>query len=79
MNNTDIRKTLRDIAREVFADETLEITDNLSQDEVKAWDSLGHIRLIAATEDTFQITFTMDEIEGSKRMGQLVELVAEKA
>jgi acyl carrier protein len=79
MNNTDIRKTLRDIAREVFADDALEITDDLSQDDVKAWDSLGHIRLIAATEDAFQITFTMDEIEGLKHMGQLVELVAEKA
>jgi acyl carrier protein len=79
MNNIDIRKTLRDIAREVFSDDTLEITDELSQDDVKAWDSLGHIRLIAATEDAFQITFTMDEIEGLKRMGQIVELIAEKA
>ena len=79
MNDIDIRKKLRDIAREVFSDDTLEITDELSQDDIKAWDSLGHIRLIAATEDAFQITFTMDEIEGLKRMGQVVELVAEKA
>ena len=79
MNNIDIRKKLRDIAREVFSDEGLEITDELSQDDVKAWDSLGHIRLVAATEDAFQITFTMDEIEGLKRMGQIVELIAEKA
>jgi acyl carrier protein len=34
---------------------------------------------MAATEDAFQITFTMDEIESLKRMGQIVELVAEKA
>src|SRR5215831_17882377 len=68
MNNFDIRKKLRDIAREVFSDDSLEITDELSQDDVKAWDSLGHIRLMAATEDTFQITFTMDEIESFKRM-----------
>ena len=79
MNNIEIRKALRDIAREVFSDDTLEITDELSQDDVKAWDSLGHIRLMAATEDKFQITFTMDEIEGLKRMGQIVELIAEKA
>jgi acyl carrier protein len=79
MNNIEIRKTLRDIAREVFADEALEITDELSQEHVKAWDSLGHIRLIMATEDAFQITFTMDEIESLKRIGQIVELVAEKA
>ncbi len=79
MNNSDIRETLRDIAREIFEDEALEVTDALSRDDVRAWDSLGHIRLMAATEEAFQITFTIDEIEGLRCMGEIVKLVAEKA
>jgi acyl carrier protein len=79
MNRDDIRKTLRDIAREIFEDEALEVTDSLGPEDVKAWDSLGHIRLITATEEAFQISLTIDEIESLKSIGQIATLVAEKA
>jgi acyl carrier protein len=69
---------LRNIAREVFEDETLEVTDALGPEDVKAWDSLGHIRLIAATEDAFRISFTIDEIENLKSIGQIATSIAEK-
>jgi acyl carrier protein len=78
MNNDDIRMTLQGIARDIFEDETLVITDASSKDDLKAWDSLGHIRLMTATEEAFGVSFTLDEIENVSSIGQIVALVSEK-
>jgi acyl carrier protein len=79
MSNDDIRKTLQGIAREIFEDETLIVTDSTSKEDLKAWDSLGHIRLMTATEEAFGVSFTLDEIENVDSIGQIVALVSEKA
>ena len=78
MNEDEVRKTLERIFREIFDDETLEVTDSLSRDDLKSWDSLGHIRLITAAEEAFDIRFTIEEIEVLTSIGQLVEKVSEK-
>ena len=79
MKSDEIRNKLGDIAREVFDDEGLEVTDMLSREDVESWDSLGHIRLIAAVEEAFQMSFTIDEIEGVNSVGQIVKVIAERA
>ena len=79
MTRDEIRRTLQGVAREVFEDDGLEIADSLGPHDVRGWDSLGHIRLISATEEAFGITFTLDEIEEAKSMGQIVAFVSEKA
>jgi acyl carrier protein len=79
MKSDEIRNKLGDIAREVFDDEGLQVTDMLSREDVESWDSLGHIRLIAAVEEAFQMSFTIDEIEGVNSVGQIVKVIAERA
>ena len=78
MNDDDIRKTLQGIVRDIFEDETLIVTDASSKEDLKAWDSLGHIRLMTATEEAFGISFTLEEIENVNSIGQIVSLVSEK-
>jgi len=79
MTRDEIRSALQAIARDVFEDDNLEIADSLGPQDIKGWDSLGHIRLISATEEAFGITFTLEEIEGAKSMGQIVAFVSERA
>ena len=79
MKSDEIRNKLGDIAREVFDDEGLEVTDMLSREDVESWDSLGHIRLIAAVEEVFKMSFTIDEIEGVNSIGQIVQVITERA
>jgi acyl carrier protein len=76
MNSDQIRNKLGDIAREAFDDEGLDVTDTLTREDVESWDSLGHIRLIAAVEEAFQMNFTIDEIEGVTSIGQIVKVIA---
>ena len=61
--NSSIRQSLEDVFREVFEDEPFEFTESLGREHLKAWDSLGHIRLIAAIEEKFDVHLTMEEIE----------------
>ena len=39
-----------------------EILDNLKYQDIEQWDSLGHMSMIAALEEEFDIMFEMDDI-----------------
>lgn len=79
MTPDEIRTTLRTVARDVFDDESLEIADSFGPEDIKGWDSLGHIRLISATEEAFGITFTLEEIDQAKSFGQIAAFIGQKA
>ncbi len=72
MNPDEIRGTLRRVFGEVFEGETFEFSDALGRDNLEAWDSLGHIRLISATEEAFDIRFTIEEIESLTSVGKML-------
>lgn len=38
-----------------------EITDDLSPDVLPAWDSVTHLSLVMAVEETFNVSFTPEE------------------
>ena len=42
--------------------ETSKITNDLKMGDVSNWDSLGHLNLITAIEEEFNIFFSNDEI-----------------
>lgn len=76
MTTDEIRSTLRSVFTEVFENDRFEFSDALARDHVEGWDSLGHIRLIAATEDAFDVRFTIEEIESFTSVGRMVERIA---
>ncbi len=57
-----MEKKLRQIMSQVFEVPIEEITENTSPDTVDKWDSLQHMNLILALEETFNITFSSEEI-----------------
>lgn len=50
-----------------------ELNEESSSKNVKAWDSLAHMQLIAVLEQEFDIRFTMNDIMDSKNLGELME------
>lgn len=76
MNQDSIRETLQRVFAEVFEGEAFQFSDSLGRDNLPAWDSLGHIRLIAATEDAFALRFTIEEIEGLTSVGRMVARIS---
>lgn len=55
-----------------------EISDSLSPEEVRGWDSLGHLRLVMALQESFGIEFEVDEIMNMENVAKIKEIVARR-
>lgn len=69
---------LTEVFHDVFDDDTIVVTPELTASDVDEWDSLRHIRLVAAVERRFGLSFSAAEIGRLKNVGQLVSLIGEK-
>ena len=74
----NVKDKLTGICRDVFDDESLDLHDGLTADQVEGWDSLTHINLIVAIERGFKIRFTTAEVNGLKNVGELRALIESK-
>jgi acyl carrier protein len=70
--------SLQDIFHDVFDDDTLVVTPELTAADVAEWDSLTHIRLLLAVEKSFNIKFSAAQTAGLQNVGQLAELIRAK-
>ncbi len=75
MDDAQIYSRLAGVFNEVFDDETIEVTPQLTAKDVDGWDSLTHIRLILSVEKEFKIRFTTSEIGNLENVGALVALI----
>lgn len=76
MNQIDQR--LQWIAREVFNDDSLVLTDSTNPAEVPGWDSLGHVNLVLSVENEFGVEFSEDEFVRFADIGGLKRILVEK-
>ena len=79
MDREKIRAKLNGIFQDVFDDESIELTDKTTADDIDGWDSLEHITLISAVEKAFKMRFTMKEVSGMKNVGEMMDILAERA
>lgn len=71
-------ETLRGVFRRVFDDDELEISREMTADDVDGWDSLSHVTLITAVEAKFGIRFTQKELLTQRNIGDLCDAVDSK-
>ena len=75
MNKTEIMNKLQNVFEDTFQGHVT-VTPELSADDVDEWDSLKHVVLIIAMEKAFNIRFKVGEVENTKNIGELVDLLA---
>ncbi len=63
----------------VFEIDESQITNSSSPENVENWDSLGHLNLIVALEEEFELKFTDDEISEMLNFKLIEEILKEKA
>jgi acyl carrier protein len=68
---------LQDVFDNVFV-ETVEVNDQLSANDVQEWDSLSHITLVLAVEKAFKIRFHVGEVEATRNLGELADLIVRR-
>jgi acyl carrier protein len=75
MDDPQLYSRLTSVFHDVFDDETIEVTPQLTAKDVDGWDSLTHIRLILTIEKTFKVKFSTSEIGKLENVGQLATLI----
>ena len=75
----DVLARVQEVFRAELDDEDLVIAPDTSQRNLKAWDSLAHIRLISGLENEFGIQFSLAEIEQITSVRQFVQLIGERS
>jgi acyl carrier protein len=71
-------KQLQNVFRTVFQDENLVISEKTTANDIKMWDSLMHLELIATIESEFNIVFSFNEVMGLNNVGDLLHLIQTK-
>lgn len=75
MTREEVYERLNEVFREVFDDESIEVCDKTTSDDIEDWDSLEHINLVDAVEQEFDIKFTMAQVVGMKNVGEMVDVI----
>lgn len=73
MDREEIMAKINEIARDVFDNDAVVLTENSTAADVDEWDSLTHLLFTNEIEDEFGITFTLAEVTKSENVGQLVD------
>jgi acyl carrier protein len=73
-----IYNRLTEVFRDVFDEDDLVLTPEMTADDVSDWDSLSHIRLVLAVSKAFNVKFTAAEVSRLKNVGEFADLIRGK-
>ena len=75
MTREEVYATLNEVFQDVFDDESIEVNDETTSDDIEDWDSLEHINLIAAVEQEFGMKFNMGQVVSMKNVGEMADII----
>jgi acyl carrier protein len=68
----EIKTRLTAVFRKVFKDNSIEIQDQTTANDIERWDSLTHLVLIQSAEEEFGIKFKLKELIAMKNVGDFI-------
>jgi len=77
METKEIYLRLQQVFDAVFLDQ-VNVSPTLSAKDVDEWDSVMHVSLVLSIEDAFGITFKVGEVESTKNVGDLADLISRR-
>ena len=76
MERQEIFEKLNEVFEDVLdLDETPNLSDETSANDIEEWDSLSHVQLVVAVEKAFKVKFTSAEIMKWQNVGQMVDSI----
>ena len=70
---------LLNIFQEVFDDDSIELSDRTTADDIEEWDSLNHITLVLSIEKEFGVILNAAEVGSLENVGQMIDLLMTRA
>lgn len=77
MTREEAYERLNKVFRDVFDDESIELYDETTSDDIEDWDSFEHINLVVAVEDEFSFKIPMGKVITMKNVGEMVDIILE--
>ena len=78
MDDRELYSKLTGIFHDVFDDDEIVLTPQLTAADVDGWDSLKHIRLVLSIEKDFGVQFSAAEVGRLKNVADLAGLISSK-
>lgn len=78
MTDPEIYDQLNTVFRQVLEDDSINLTPEMTADDVDGWDSMNHIFIVVELEKRFGVKFQAAEMEELKNVGELATLVKQK-
>mgnify|MGYP004569922633 FL=1 len=75
MTREEVFERLNKVFQEVFDDETIEVNDDTTSEDIDDWDSFEHINLIVAVEEEFSIKIPMGKVVTLKNGGEMADII----
>ncbi|HLO25024.1 MAG TPA: acyl carrier protein [Geobacteraceae bacterium] len=69
---------LNEISRQVFDDNSLNITRETTANDIEDWDSLTHMNLVVTIEKLLKIKFALGELQSLENVGQMFDMISVK-
>jgi len=79
MTEHEIAAVVHGVLREVFEREDLALSPSTTAKEVPGWDSFKQIEIVLALEARFGISFTTQDLDALRTVGDLVAVVCRKS
>ena len=78
METKEILNKLTPIFRQVFNDEEMDVSLELSSDEIDEWSSLSQAIMLTEVENAFNIKFKLREVATMNSVKAIVDLITAK-
>lgn len=78
MTQDDIKTKLTEIVRDVLDNDTIKLNSWTTAKDLADLDSLANISIMVAVEKEFKVKFNLSELNVSKNMGTIIDLIHAK-
>lgn len=75
MTREEVFERLNKVFQDVFDDETIEVNDSTTSEDIDDWDSFEHINLIVAVEQEFSVKIPMGKVVTMKNVGEMADII----
>lgn len=75
MTRQEILDAIQAIFRNELGDQSIEITESSSANNIEQWDSVNNLIIISSIEEKFNISFPIEIIFSAENVGDLVKYI----
>lgn len=78
MTEADVLNALTQVFHDVFDDDSIELSSEMTANDIDGWDSQTHVMLTVAAEQRFGIKFRTAELESLRNVGHFAQVISAK-